>query len=112
MTARATGMSMARSQWSFDARSDGVLVLRLSGRWLMHDHLPPRAAIEHELGARPAARALAFDTLSVDDWDSGFVAFVRQALDVGRELHLDADVSGLPAGVRKLPDLAAAGIRA
>ena len=108
MIAPATGMSGARWQWSFDAHADGVLVLRLSGSWLMHDHLPSRGAIGRELAARPAARVLAFDTRSVDDWDSGFVVFVRQALDAGRDLHLDADVSGLPTGVRKLIDLAAA----
>ena len=103
--ARAT---IAHREWSLDLGADGVLVLRLSGRWLMQDHLPSRPAIERELGARPTARALAFDTRAVDDWDSGFVVFVRQALDVGRALRLDADLAGLPAGVRKLLDLAAA----
>jgi phospholipid/cholesterol/gamma-HCH transport system permease protein len=100
--------NIAHREWSLEVGSDGLLVLRLSGRWLMRDHLPARAAIERELSARPTARALAFDTRSVEDWDSGFVVFVRQALNVGRDLHLDADLSGLPAGVRKLLDLAAA----
>jgi phospholipid/cholesterol/gamma-HCH transport system permease protein len=100
--------NIAGREWSLDVGSDGVLVLRLSGSWLMHDHLPPRAVIEHELGARPTARVLAFDTRSVDDWDSGFVVFVRHALDIGRGLQLGADLSGLPGGVRKLLDLAAA----
>jgi phospholipid/cholesterol/gamma-HCH transport system permease protein len=108
MTARGPGGSIAHREWSLDAGSDGVLLLRLSGSWLMHGHLPPRAVIEHELGARPAARVLAFDTRSVDDWDSGFVVFVRHVLDVSRGLQLGADLSGLPAGVRKLLDLAAA----
>jgi phospholipid/cholesterol/gamma-HCH transport system permease protein len=100
--------NIAHREWSLEVGSDGLLVLRLSGRWLMRDHLPARAAIERELSARPTARALAFDTRSVEDWDSGFVVFVRQALNAGRDLHLDADLSGLPAGVRKLLDLAAA----
>jgi hypothetical protein len=100
--------NIAHREWSLEVGSDGVLVFRLSGSWLMHDHLPPRAVIEHELGARPTARVLAFDTRSVDDWDSGFVVFVRHVLDVGRGLRLGADLSGLPAGVRKLLDLAAA----
>jgi phospholipid/cholesterol/gamma-HCH transport system permease protein len=100
--------SIAHQEWTLDLGPDGALVLRLAGRWRMHDHLPPRAAIERELGARPAAQALAFDTRSVDEWDSGFVVFVRQAVDAGRALNLDVDLSGLPAGVRKLLDLAAA----
>lgn len=108
MKTHGAGASIAHREWSLDVAPDGALVLRLSGRWLMHDHLPPRAAIERELGARPTARALAFDTRSVDEWDSGFVVFVRQAVDAGRDLNLDVDLSGLPAGVRKLLDLAAA----
>ena len=104
-----TAAEMAtRWDWSFDDDAGGVLLLRLSGRWLMHDRLPPRAVIERELRARPTARALAFDTRSVDDWDSGLVVFVRHALDVARDLELGADCSGLPGGVRKLLDLAAA----
>jgi phospholipid/cholesterol/gamma-HCH transport system permease protein len=108
MSIVAAGASIARWAWSFDLGSEGILVLRLSGRWLMDDHLPPRAAIERELRARPTARALAFDARSVEHWDTAFLVFVRQALDVGRGLRLDADLSGLPAGVRKLLDLAAA----
>ncbi len=108
MKTRGAGASIARWAWSFDVGSDGVLLLRLSGDWLMDAHLPRRAAIERELRARPTARVLAFDTRGVEDWDSGFVVFVRQALDVGRGLQLGADLSGLPAGVRKLLDLAAA----
>jgi phospholipid/cholesterol/gamma-HCH transport system permease protein len=108
MTAREGGADVARWQWSVDAGADGVLVLRLSGRWLMQDHLPRRAAVERELGARLAARGLAFDTRGVGAWDSGLVVFVRQALDAGQRAQLVADLSGLPAGVRKLLDLAAA----
>ena len=108
MTTREGGADVARWQWSVDAGADGVLVLRLSGRWLMQDHLPRRAAVERELGARLAARGLAFDTQGVGAWDSGLVVFVRQALDAGQRAQLVADLSGLPAGVRKLLDLAAA----
>ena len=108
MTTRGGGASVARWEWSIDAGPDGVLLLRLSGSWLVNEHLPRRPAIEHELRARPAARALAFDTRGVDDWDSGFVVFVRQVLDVSRGLLLGADLSGLPAGVRRLLDLARA----
>jgi phospholipid/cholesterol/gamma-HCH transport system permease protein len=107
MTTREADASIACWEWSFDLRSDSVLVVRLSGSWLMHEHLPRRAAIEQEVRTRSTARALAFDTQDVIAWDSGFVVFVRHALDVGRDLQLGADLSGLPGGVRKLLDLAA-----
>jgi phospholipid/cholesterol/gamma-HCH transport system permease protein len=108
MTARPAGASVAPWQWRVDARADGVLLLRVSGSWLMQHHLPRRVAIERELGARPTARALGFDTSALDDWDSGFVVFVRNVLEVGRAAQLSADVTGLPAGVRTLLQLATA----
>jgi len=59
MTMHGAGARIAPWTWSFDAGPDGVLLLRLSGRWRMQDHLPSRQAIVHELGARRSARVLA-----------------------------------------------------
>lgn len=108
MTTRKGGRANARWEWSIDTGSEGILFLRLSGSWVMQAHLPPRAAIGHELAARPAARAVAFDTSEVDEWDSGLAVFVRHVLDVARALHLETDLTGLPDGARKLVQLAAA----
>jgi phospholipid/cholesterol/gamma-HCH transport system permease protein len=94
--------------WSVDLAPDGVLMLHLSGRWRLPEHLPARATIEQELRGWSTARYLAFDTQGLHDWDSVFVIFVRHALDAGRELNLSVDLSGLPAGVQRLLDLAAA----
>jgi phospholipid/cholesterol/gamma-HCH transport system permease protein len=106
---RATGNgSSARRDWSFDTASDGVLVLRVSGSWRMHDHLPSRMEIEHGMSAAGNARVLAFDTRGIETWDSGFVVFVLQVLEASRGLHLAEDLAGLPVGVRKLLELAAA----
>ena len=96
----------ARWTWSIAGTEDDVVLLQLSGAWLMHEHLPGRAAIERELHGRPNARALAFDTRGLDDWDSGFVVFVRQAVNVGKSFHMRVDLAGLPPGVQKLLDLA------
>jgi pullulanase/glycogen debranching enzyme len=52
--------SSARRDWHFEPASDSVLVLRVSGGWRMHDHLPSRMTIEHGLGvAGNAPRAYA-----------------------------------------------------
>ncbi len=49
--------STARRDWDFGMAADGVLVLRVSGSWRMHDHLP--CAVGN-------ARVLTFDVEASD----------------------------------------------
>jgi len=51
---------------------------------------------------------VAFDTSGLGRWDSGLLAFLAQILDWCRERKIVADLSGLPAGVRRLLALAEA----
>jgi phospholipid/cholesterol/gamma-HCH transport system permease protein len=99
--------SVAAQSWSLDAGSNGEVVLRLSGRWGMRDHVPSRAAIAQQFEVRRDARVLAFDTGGVEAWDSRFVVFVRHVLEAARDRQLAEDLTGLPTGVRKLLELAA-----
>ena len=95
-------------RWSLDASGDG-LVLRLSGSWRMQDHLPPPADVEAELTRDSSAvRRLDFDAREVTEWDTGLLVFVLNVLAAAKSLDLTVDRAGLPDGVRKLLDLAAA----
>ncbi|HEV2055930.1 MAG TPA: ABC transporter permease [Methylomirabilota bacterium] len=94
--------------WSLDPAADGSLVLRLSGSWRMQDHLPSAAEVETKIGARSSARRLAFDTREVSAWDTGLLVFVLKVIEAGTPRGITADRTGLPEGVRKLLDLAAA----
>ena len=94
-------------RWSLDASTDGI-VLRLSGSWRMQDRLPSPADVEAQLAAAPTARRLAFDAREIESWDTGFLVFILKVLDDAKALDLTVDRSGLPDGVRKLLDLAAA----
>ena len=94
-------------RWSLDASTDGI-VLRLSGSWRMQDRLPSPADVEAQLVAAPTARRLAFDAREIESWDTGFLVFILKVLDDAKALDLTVDRSGLPDGVRKLLDLAAA----
>ena len=94
-------------QWSLDTSPEGM-VLRLSGSWRMQDGLPSPAEAEAQWGARPSARRLAFDAREVTAWDTGFLVFVLKVLEAATARGLTVDRSGLPEGVRKLLDLAAA----
>jgi len=74
----------------------------------MQDHLPSPAAVETQLASAPSARRLGFDAREVSAWDTGLLVFVLKVLDAGIARGLTVDRSGLPDGVRKLLDLAAA----
>jgi phospholipid/cholesterol/gamma-HCH transport system permease protein len=93
--------------WSIDPSADGI-VLRLSGSWRMQDHLPSPAEVETQLASAPSARQLSFDAREVSAWDTGLLVFILKVLDAGTARGLTVDRAGLPEGVRKLLDLAAA----
>ena len=94
-------------QWTLDPAPDG-LVLRLSGSWRMQDHLPSPVDVEARLASGASAGRLAFDAREVSAWDTGLLVFVLKVLEAGKTRGLTVDRSGLPEGVRKLLDLAAA----
>jgi len=74
----------------------------------MQDHLPLPAAVEAELAGATSARRLSFDAGGVDAWDTGLLIFVLSVQDAAKSLGFTVDRSGLPEGVRKLLELAAA----
>jgi phospholipid/cholesterol/gamma-HCH transport system permease protein len=101
------GTEVTPWQWSLDTTPEGA-VLRLSGSWRMQDGLPLPADVEAQWGAREPTGRLAFDAREVTAWDTGFLVFVLKVLQAATARGLTVDRSGLPEGVRKLLDLAAA----
>jgi len=85
--------------------SDSTLVIGLSGRWSVESGLPPLSEVEQRLGG---IRRIAFDTSSLESWDSGLLAFLTKIVELARARGLEVDLSRLPAGVRRLLDLAQA----
>src|SRR4030095_1473102 len=103
------GSAVSAPPWAgdMDPSADDI-VLRLSGSWRMQDHLPSPTEVETELTRASSARRLTFDTRGGTAWDTGFLVFVLSVRDAATSLGLTVDRSGLPEGVRKLLDLAAA----
>ena len=106
-SAASTAPLNASWHWSLDPSADGV-VLRLSGSWRMQNDLPSASEVEHGLAAVSTGRRLGFDAREVAAWDSGFLVFILNVLDAAKSLGFTVDRAGLPDGVRKLLDLAAA----
>src|SRR5215468_6491186 len=108
MTSAASAAPLNASwHWSLDPSADGV-VLRLSGSWRMQNDRPAASEVEHELAAVSTGKRLGFDARAVAAWDSGFLVFILNVLDAAKSLGFTVDRAGLPDGVRKLLDLAAA----
>ena len=103
-----TAAAGAAWHWSLDPAAEG-LTLRLAGSWRLQDRLPSSDHVEAELAAGTAStRRLGFDARGITGWDTGLLIFVTGVLDAAKSLGFAVDRSGLPEGVRKLLDLAAA----
>src|SRR5579875_665084 len=89
-------------------RSDTTLMLRLSGRWHLSRDLPSASQLVAELARQPVPRRLRFDTSGLSGWDSGLVSFLLEVETACRERGIQEDREGLPAGVRRLIELAQA----
>jgi phospholipid/cholesterol/gamma-HCH transport system permease protein len=93
---------------AFSRLPNDELRIRLSGCWTLAEGVPStedvRATCE---GTAPPSR-VTFDTQAITDWDSALPAFLCGLLDLLAIREIDVDRSGLPEGVRRLLDLAAA----
>jgi phospholipid/cholesterol/gamma-HCH transport system permease protein len=83
-------------------------MLRLSGPWHLSRDLPSAALVIPELGKPPTPNRLSFDTSGLSGWDSGLISFLLELESECRERGIKEDREGLPAGVRRLIELAEA----
>jgi phospholipid/cholesterol/gamma-HCH transport system permease protein len=88
--------------------ADGTLVLELRGSWTLQGHPPSADEVRKRIESESTVQKLDFDTRDVTGWDSGLLVFVLNVRKICAGKEIDMDVGGLPAGVRKLIDLAAA----
>ncbi len=105
-------MSMTQSQLRQGSialdRSDSTLRLRLNGHWHLSRDLPAASSVIAELFKQPAPRVVSFDTSGLSGWDSGLISFLLEVESACRERGIKDDREGLPAGIRRLIELAEA----
>jgi phospholipid/cholesterol/gamma-HCH transport system permease protein len=85
-----------------------TLVVRLSGSWTVESELPSAADLQPQLDTEPRPQRLLVDTRALTRWDSGLVTFLRTLAELCGQRQIALDRAGLPEGVRRLLDLAAA----
>jgi phospholipid/cholesterol/gamma-HCH transport system permease protein len=83
------------------------LIIALSGRWQLEDS-PPRFEPVISDRERNGARAMVFDAVALDGWDSSLLIFLLHCMDYCETHNLELDTSGLPAEVTRLLTLARA----
>jgi len=86
---------------------NGVLVLRLSGRWLLSNQRPELADVLSDVDAS-GYRAMHFDIQGLQSWDTGLLIFVRACQDWAEEQGLGCHLRDLPEGVQNLVRLSRA----
>jgi phospholipid/cholesterol/gamma-HCH transport system permease protein len=93
---------------SFERADDSTLVVHLSGPWHLQRDLPPVTLLLGELTARPGTKRISYETAQLSHWDSGLIALLTHISEICRARGIAEDRSGLPAGLRRLLELAEA----
>lgn len=92
---------------AFDAAADSTLIVRLSGAWKLHRGMPTGDTFVHELETH-SPRRVSFEAADLETWDSSVISFLVQASEICRQKQVDQDRDGLPAGLKRMLDLAEA----
>jgi len=97
-----------QGQISFERTNDSTLVVQFSGPWHLQRDLPAVSVLLSELASWPDTKRLSFETAQLTHWDSGLIAFLTNTTDICRARGIAEDRAGLPAGLRRLLELAEA----
>jgi phospholipid/cholesterol/gamma-HCH transport system permease protein len=93
---------------TFEQIDSSTLVVHLSGPWHLQRDLPPISLLLTELSSRPGTKRLAYETTQLTHWDSGLISYLTNAAEICRARGIAEDRAGLPAGLRRLLELAEA----
>jgi len=95
-------------QLGFAALAADKLQISLAGSWLVRHALPATTQFEAELKNHPDVREISFDSSAMTGWDSALLTFLLRVTSIATQNNLTVEQSGLPDGVQRLLQLAAA----
>src|SRR5438034_3669273 len=110
MAAPEATQSFPPSQGTVSLERTGAsdLLIRLRGKWQLRRDLPAIGVVDRELQGQRPPRRVVFDASGLKGWDSGLISFLVALDGLCGERGIECDRDGLPAGVRRLLDLAEA----
>jgi phospholipid/cholesterol/gamma-HCH transport system permease protein len=88
--------------------SPGVLQVRLTGNSREQSEPFSVKVVREALDQAPGVKSLSFESSGLIGWDSRFVAFVHNCVELCRAHNIELRDDGLPEGVRRLLRLAQA----
>jgi phospholipid/cholesterol/gamma-HCH transport system permease protein len=83
-----------------------TLVVELSGAWRLRGALPSASSVQHELEPSRKVRDVTFEARDLSSWDTSVLTFLVEVSELCRARAINMDRTGLPAGVRRLLELA------
>jgi phospholipid/cholesterol/gamma-HCH transport system permease protein len=84
------------------------LLIRLSGGWTLKDGIPSIDEFNRRIADQPPVRTIRFDGQDITRWDTSLLAFITRILGEAGQQGMAPALDGLPDGVRRLLNLAAA----
>ncbi len=97
---------MAPSEIKIEKGPAGSLRLNLVGEWKLGNGIPAADSVLAGLDAGEKISGLCFDSGRLLGWDSALLIFLVKLFAICQQGGIAVDQSGLPAGVRKLVELA------
>jgi len=93
---------------SLQQAGSGEATLVVSGSWSLARSGPDADNVHDILSKASGLRSLRFDSSKLENWDSTLVTTIFDVVSECQRLGVSVDQSGLPAGVRRLIELATA----
>lgn len=103
-----TNLSHQTVTLGFDRPTGDTLLVRLSGHWAIEAKPPPISEVQRQVESSPSTGRIAFDTRDLTGWDSSLLIFLTKLIAEAEHRGIAIDRTGLPEGVGRLLDLAAA----
>ena len=91
-----------------EKKHDSSWLVHLRGKWQLGHNMPSSSVIAKELSAQAMPVRLGFETSELTGWDSALISFLVETDGLCRAHGIEPDRSGLPAGIRRLIELAEA----
>jgi phospholipid/cholesterol/gamma-HCH transport system permease protein len=95
-------------QITIEQLPDKPIVLRLSGAWNIYEKLPSSEEFQKHLEKHTGIQRILFHTENLTAWNSSLLIFLTNIIDICTQNNVSVEKEGLPEGVQRLLDLAAA----
>jgi len=92
----------------FSLSGEEILTVNLKGKWQMEMDVPSAKVMIEQLDHHPFIKSIVFDATELGPWDSCLLIFSLEISKLAAKKKIEVEKEGLPAGVRRLIDLATA----